>query len=103
VLGPSGSVSAAVAAAPSEPAAVDARAAVETNGGDPEDDASFAWISELAEALPEGESMDVSGSGWSLGGDASVHAADVAVSGLSADEQRELARLLKEAMGSSGA
>jgi hypothetical protein len=94
--------SAATAAAPAGSFKGEASAAAGASS-EPQDDPSFAWIFQLAEAMPEGESAEESNSGWLLGGGLSADAADAAVSGLSADEQQELLRLLKEAMGTSGA
>ena len=76
----------AVPSARKEPAAVTEAAP---------DDPSIVWMLELADGLNDDS--------WSLADGLSTGATDGAVDALSADEQQELARLIKEAMGSSGA
>lgn len=66
------------------------------------DDPSTAWMLELAEAVSDGGSSAGPSDGWG-GVPVPSGLADAAVGSLSIDEQQELARLIREALGSSGA
>ena len=63
------------------------------------DDPSIVWMMELADGLADRLNDD----SWALADGLSIGATDGAVDALSADELQELARLIREAMGSSGA
>lgn len=63
------------------------------------DDPSMAWMLELAEGLAEGLNDEA----WSLADGVSTGATAGVVDALSSEQQQELARLIREAMRSSGA
>lgn len=63
------------------------------------DDPSMVWMMELADGLADGLNDDA----WSLADGVSTGATAGVVDALSSEQQQELARLIKEAMGSSGA
>lgn len=63
------------------------------------DDPSMVWMMELADGLADGLNDDA----WSLADGLSTGATAGVVDALSSEQQQELARLIKEAMGSSGA
>ncbi|MGE3177220.1 MAG: hypothetical protein AB7O32_07105 [Vicinamibacterales bacterium] len=66
------------------------------------DDPSTSWMLDLADAVSDGGSSAGMSDGW---GSVPVPSglADAAVGSLSSDEQQELARLIREALGSAGA